>query len=617
MSETTPADPTTRAHDAAVGAATETMLNCYMREGGEWRPVPADDVPGLVSPGDTHLAALPFEDLRSMLLVGVTHLSPTHRHRFRMPVAIAVAGGQPVVVNLDTVAGMLVDELGDTHLSDEPTTREHRGPDPTAVLNRMRASVRAVRAFLAARDGDVDALFGAAPLSFIESEQALLLGHMLHPAPKSRTEMTDDELLAYAPETEARFQLHWLAVAASIVEHDSATGTPAPELTERLLRDDPSVDGAALDAALEGLGERVLIPVHPWELEHLRERDTIVAALIEDGQIVDLGPLGGQVTPTTSVRTVYNPDWPWQLKLSLHVRVTNSLRVTSPGELRRGVEAARLLATEIGARAAEIAPAFVMLQDPAYLAVRHGGETIDGLSVILRDNRWPAGAHGDVSAMTTLCQDHPYGGRSRLAQIVAAIAERDGREEADVAREWFARWCDVVIVPLVRLYAELGLCMVPHQQNVLVELEDGWPARGVYRDGQGYLHRAAAHDDIAALVPGIGEESESVLPEALADERLVYSAFLNNALGVVNALGVAGCIDETELLGDLKALLERERERGGTYPASLLDRLLDDGDWPCKGNLTTRMHDLDERDGDIADEAIYVQIRNPLHGVRT
>ena len=30
-----------------------------------------------------------------------------------------------------------------------------------------------------------------------------------------------------------------------------------------------------------------------------------------------------------------------------------------------------------------------MLQDPAYLAVRHEGRLIDGLSVLLRDNRWP------------------------------------------------------------------------------------------------------------------------------------------------------------------------------------------------------------------------------------
>jgi siderophore synthetase component len=614
--ETTPSDAASRAHDAAVAAATETLLNCYMREGGEWRPVPAGDVPQLAHAGDTHLAAMPFEDLRAMLLVGITHLSPTHRHRFRMPVEVAVAGGNPVAVSLDTVAGMLIDQLGDHGLGDDPVAASLVGPDPTAVLARIRASAKTVNAFLAARDGDIDDLFSAAPLSFIESEQALLLGHDLHPTPKSRTEMTPEALLDYAPETQAQFQLHWLAVDPGIVEHDSATGTPATALAERLLRDDPATDGAALDAALEGLGERVLIPAHPWEIAHLAQHDKVVAALMDDGQIVDLGAHGSPVTPTTSVRTVYNADWPYQLKFSLHVRLTNALRVTTARELRRGVEGARLLRTEVGEQAAHVAPDLVLLQDPAYLSVRHGGQVIDGLSVVLRDNRWTAGAHADVSSLATLTQDHPYGGQSRLGQIVSAIAEREGRPEGDVAREWFKRYGDVLIVPLVRLYRDLGLCTEPHQQSVVLELEDGWPARAVYRDGDGLYHRAAARDDLVAILPEIAEHDDAVIPEDLADQRLVHYPFFNNALGVVNALGVAGVAEEPVLLADLKALLEAERERDGRYPPTLLERLLDDATWPVKGNLRTRMHDVDELAGDIDARAVYVRILNPLHGVQ-
>ena len=258
-----------------------------------------------------------------------------------------------------------------------------------------------------------------------------------------------------------------------------------------------------------------------------------------------------------------------------------------------------------------------MLQDPAYLAVRHGGELIDGLSVLLRENRWLGdAASADVSALTTLCQDHPYGEHSRLGAIVGAIAAREDRSENDVARQWFARFCDVVLVSLLRLFLDLGLCMEPHQQNVLLELEDGWPARAVYRDSQGYFHREAAHADMTAIVPGIGEASESIFPEALADERLVYYPFVNTALGVVNALGVAGVAGEHVLLGDLRALLERERARAranaGGYPATLLDRLLDDLMWPCKANLRTRVHDMDELTGDIATQSVYVRIANPL-----
>ena len=107
--------------------------------------------------------------------------------------------------------------------------------------------------------------------------------------------------------------------------------------------------------------------------------------------------------------------------------------------------------------------------------------------------------------------------------------------------------------------------------------------RGVVRDSQGYFHREAAHADICAMIPALGEASESIFPEALADERLVYYPFVNNALGVIDALGAGGCIDERVLLGDLRAVLERERARGGRYPHTLLDRLLDDDTLAVQG----------------------------------
>jgi siderophore synthetase component len=599
-------DPITPAQEAATTAAIEALLNCYLREGGEWRPVPAASAPEFAEEGDEYLAVIPFADERSFVIAGVRHLSPTHRHRFRMPVKIVMAGGKPWAVSLDTLAGMLTDALGDTGLDDDLSAPGSRGPDPTFLLSRMRESVATITSFLDARAGEIDELWSADPMSFIASEQALLLGQMAHPTAQSRWEMSAEQVASYAPETEAQFALQWLAVDPGLVEHDSATGIPAPQLVEELLRDDPAVDGAALDAKLEGLGERVLLPVHPWELEYLRGQDN-VAALLSEGLVVELGELGSAVRPTTSVDSVYNAEWPWQLKFSLHVQMTGRVRLTREKELRRAVEAARLAQTEIGEAAAQIAPELVFLQDPAYLAVRHNDVEIDGLSVLLRENRWPADSDADVSALEVLLQDHPHGGRSRLAQIVARLAEESGRSEAEVSREWFGRYLDVMVVSLLRLYLELGIVIQTDRQNTLLELADGWPARGVLRDSQGFQHRATAHDDIAAIVPGIGEESGAILSEALADKRLVTYPILGNALGVVNALGIAGVVDEMVLLGDLHELLTRERQRGGRYPATLLDRLLDDAWWPTKADLLTRLHNGSD---------MYVKIPNPLHGVK-
>ena len=294
------------------------------------------------------------------------------------------------------------------------------------------------------------------------------------------------------------------------------------------------------------------------------------------------------MAPTSSLRTVYNGDWDWQLTFSLHAHMTDEMRLTPIAELEHAVEAARRFATQAVA-AGEVAPQVSLLQDAAYLAVVQDGAPIAGLSVQLRENRWRAGCDADVSAIEMLVQDHPFGGRSRLAQIVARLARDAGRAPEDVAREWFARYTEVAVLPLLRLLAELGLSVETDQQNTLLELDGGWPAQLVLRESYRSSQNPAAHDDVAPAGPGIGE-----------------GPFLDNALAVINALGVAGLVEESALLAQLNELLERERERGGD-DAAMLGRVLDGATWPCRASMRTRLHNDVDR---------YVQIPNPLLGVR-
>ncbi|MBE2314576.1 GNAT family N-acetyltransferase [Solirubrobacter sp. CPCC 204708] len=519
--------------DAAALAATTTLLNCYLREGGtatfrEDRAV--------------------FNDLG--VEAELLYRSRTLHHRF---------GPVPVTP---------------TELARRISLQLDPGTSAQALLDRVEASLECVRGYVEARTPDLDRLFAPEPLSFIDSDQALVLGHPLHPTPKGLS----GRLAQYAPELQPHFPLHWLSVESRLVVHDSATGTPAPQLAEQLLG----------ESAPPG---RILIPAHPWEAGFLARA---ASTLFTTGAVIDLGPQGAPVTPTSSVRTVYNAQWPYQLKFSLHARVTNSMRVTLPKELRRAVEAKRLDGTIVGEQARAAAPHLTVVHDPAYLQVPDH----DGFSVLFRENAF----EGDVSALTVLCQDHPFGGRSRLANLAA------GRE-----REWFQAYLQTVIVSLVRLYLDVGLTYEPHQQNTLLRLAaDGMPEHALIRDSQGYFHREAAHADICAVLPQHGEATESIFSEALADERLVYYPFLNNALGVIDALGAGGGIDEPLLLGDLRDTLARERKAGGRYPHSLLDRLLDDATWPCKANLRTRLHDMDELVGDISTQSVYVTIPNPL-----
>ncbi|MCK9249752.1 MAG: hypothetical protein M0P31_12370 [Solirubrobacteraceae bacterium] len=614
----------------------EALLNCALRE--------ADAV--VVGGADgASTAELPVLGGAATIEAELTYASPTGRHRYRLPARLRTVDGRVRPLELDGLAALLVDALS-AHGTDDPTALAAPpaggAPARLSVLQRIGLSVDALAGFLAADAAGPEPLqagpYPGGRWTFAATERSLVTGHPFHPTPKCRGEMRPDERDRYAPETASRFALRWLAVDPAIVRHDSAVvdddgaEVPAPRLAADLLEtalataaDGPAGDAhdgaepaagraartAALRDRLAGLGDRVIVPMHPWEVERLRGRDD-VAGLLRSGAIVDLGAHGAPVAATTSVRTVHHEAWPWQLKFSLHLRVTNSMRLNLPKELDRSVEAARLARTVVGERMAAVAPHWVVVHDPAHLAVLDAdGAVIDGLSVLLRENRWRGGGL-DATAVTSLCQDHPYDGRSRLARIVDRLAAEAGERPDLVARRWFARYLDVFVASVLRIYLDVGLTFEPHQQNLMLELEDGWPARAVHRDSQGYFHREAAHEDLCRIVPGLGEATESIFPEPLADERLVYYPFVNNAMGVVGAMGAAGLVDERILLADLRAAIERERERGGRYPHTLLDRLLDDERWPCKANLRTRIGDLDELVGDIAEQSVYVTIPNPL-----
>src|SRR5205807_2574499 len=54
---------------------------------------------------------------------------------------------------------------------------------------------------------------------YLESEQALVAGHRLHPAPKARQSVPAMPL-AFAPEARATFPLHCLAVRADLVREE-------------------------------------------------------------------------------------------------------------------------------------------------------------------------------------------------------------------------------------------------------------------------------------------------------------------------------------------------------------------------------------------------------------
>jgi siderophore synthetase component len=556
-------------------AATEVLLRCWIRETGCRLP----------TAGSLRLE-LATTGIR--LEVPILYRSACSWHRLGIPCFESGAEADAA-----TVAAVLTRELAARR--GEPS---HAGAE---LIARVLDSTRRMAAHVRARRASPDDLPGTTP--FLAAEQALILGHPFHPTPKSREGASDAETAALSPELRGSFPLHWFAAHRSVVASDSALGRPAGEIVGSL-----TGDTLALPP------ETVAVPAHPWQARDLAQRPGI-QALLADGTLHDLGPAGPPWFPTSSLRTVYRPDSPVMLKLSLGLRITNSRRNNRRAELELGVQVHRLLESGLEGSLREVHPSFRIVRDPAWIAVNVPGEAPEGgLETAVREN--PFGPGVPVACVASLVAERPDRGYSHLATLIHRLASRHGRDRGDVAGEWFGRYLKVVALPALWLYAAHGIGLEGHQQNILVTLDtDGWPAGGWYRDNQGYYLAASRAAALLVRLPGAADGLSAVFDDALVDERVGYYLGVNNLLGLVGAFGSQGLAQETDLLVRLRRALLRFATDHRPAPG-VVHSLLEAPVLRCKANLLTSLDGRDELEGDVENQSIYVEIPNPLAEVR-
>ncbi|MGW2341129.1 IucA/IucC family protein [Streptomyces sp. NPDC001661] len=599
-------DPATAAELAAV----ENLLRCWVRENN-------------IAPPSFGELRIPLPASGTVLLVPVHYWSPSGWHRFGLP---RLENAPPHAPGVDAVALAALLSRESAHGEpDTPTSSGGSAQDALAsasggeggeLVVRVADSLRRTTDFIADRrhrpEDQAD--------PFLAAEQALLLGHPLHPTPKSREGLSETEAARYSPELRGSFPLHWIAVSPDVLAHDSAWtedggARTAAELTSHLAG--PGLPLPAGHAAL---------PVHPWQLRELRDRPA-TAALLDAGLLRDLGPHGEPWFPTSSVRTLYRPGAPAMLKLSLGLRITNSRRENLRKELHRGVEVHRLLGTGLAEQWQAAHPGFDVVRDPAWLAVDDpDGEPVPGLDVMIRAN--PFRSHDDavcvaglVSPRPTVDPADPTGHpamSSRLADTVTRLAARTGRTRAAVSAEWFLRYLEHVVRPVLWLDGEAGIALEAHQQNTLLLLDaEGWPVGGRSRDNQGYYFRESRRAELEQRLPGIGVDSDTFVDDDVTDERFAYYVAINNILGLIGAFGSQRLADEELLIAAFRRFLGEVATGPNRQRSTLPSLLLDSPMLRCKANMLTRLHGLDELVGPVDTQSVYVSIANPFHSSRT
>ncbi|MEV1174356.1 IucA/IucC family protein [Nonomuraea sp. NPDC049784] len=406
-----------------------------------------------------------------------------------------------------------------------------QGPitDPVALLAALGIDTTAVRVLAAELGNSVTnlalarAAAGGEPRLIRDSadaEQSVIDGHPQHPCCRTRTGLSVAEVLAYAPEHRPMVDMALLAVPSRCWV---GSGRWPQELR----------DGAG-----------VLVPVHPWQRDHVLpgHRDLVVAE-----ETISARPL-------LSLRTLAPVDvLPGRhVKTALDVQVTNYRRTISPAEVADGPALSDLVCA--------------VVDKAGYGDTLRVLRELGGGSVLV-DGR----PSSSIAAMIRESSEHHLEPGEIAVPLTAIYATDAVLVTGDPVR-WLIEMAELVLPPALTLLA-MGVALEAHGQNTLVVLRDGQPVRVLYRDLDGVRvspARLAAHgfqvphlagnragDDVGALrtklfgalLSGVFSELVTVLARARgADPHVLWGAIAAVAQRVCADLPGNG--DAASLFGD-------------------------------------------------------------------
>lgn len=336
------------------------------------------------------------------------------------------------------------------------------------------------------------------PVHGWEWERRVVDGHPYHPNCRSRPGFSVADQLAYASEHGPVVRLGLVPAAA---ERCLVSGEWPAELRD---------------------GGRLLIPVHPWQAEHVLKQTP--------GQ-------GPEARPLMSLRTLEIPGGP-HVKTALSARLTSSVRDISVGSV---VASAAL--SEFGES----------------LAARSDG--------LLHVTRTLGAATADSPELAAMLRESPsvYAAGDERVVPVAALPATGLPDDP----EWSARFARLALTVGLRLL-RLGVALEAHGQNLLVVLSAaGAPLRLVYRDLADIRvspERLARH---GVPLPG-GMPGRILTDEVTALRRKLFGSLVAGALAGTTGSGRALGAALGEAVRDLPRTPDLDALTGGPLPAKAL-----------------------------------------------
>lgn len=546
----------------AERGAVMRLLNAYLRETEQPDPRVrgdvSDEAPGewriCVERGEEpFLLELPKSGKR--LFGTFSHYSFMGHHRYGKHFWLKTEKGIQPVNSVEELARNLLQEWAIAREGENVTQRVE------PFLRQIQNSVEKTDLYLQQRQHSLR-YWGQGGR---EAEQALLMGHPFHPTPKSSKGFTHKDLKRYAPELGAQFMLHYFAVHPAYLEEEKLfhnIDEPIPKAVR---------EEAMAQLTLEKRGYP-LLPLHPWQARYLL-RQTWFQERVQAGEVVDLGPLGDPVYPTSSVRTVCDPGFATAWKLPLRVQITNFYRTNPPDHVSRTLDAGKYIADR---RQHWNHPHFGVLLDWGYRRIASWAEDT---AVLFREHPFVKKGRTPwvvASLLEELPDQEPW--------LLQAVRRAGGELSPSLIQRWLDAYLSLSLQPILNAWIQDGISLEAHVQNALVELDEGWPVQFWVRDMEGVsISRERAWEQGKA--DAISPESPVLYDDQEAWKRMKYYVLTNHIGHLIHILSYHGQIDERGLWKVVRKRLLDWKQEWSKEAHPYLEDLLDNFQLPAKANL--------------------------------
>ena len=382
-------------------------------------------------------------------------------------------------------------------------------------------------------------------------EQWCIRGHLLHPIPKLKSNLSLEELLHYSPEAKSTFTLDIAAVPRTLATfHHDLSKTYDDYMKEIYCSfyDDLKNAMNSMDLSWENY---YIIPIHPWQCSHILTSD--INENFEKNSLKLLTNIDIKASPLISFRSLHFKNSHRFLKLPVNIQITSAKRHLSPRACHHAIYISDIISRIKSTNGVSQNFEFEKEDFSIHLSYHIGVIYRQGLSTLLEDNHiiMPAASFYESSPINE--------NQCIIDDIISFYARNNNTTDFRKAlKDFFTGYVNLVTSDVVKLLTVYGIGMEGHLQNCMIAFKDFFPSKIILRDGEAInvcVERLKLHFPDHKFYPGSWNVAEG--PEDCQDV-VMHSIFHSNIGQLILHFSETYGFEEAELWKDVRIILQTQ-----------------------------------------------------------